>query len=126
MRSLIAVLAVLVFSTLSMAQETASVEIQAIVQSPSTPVKGPPALPFFRRTLYSMSRVFLTQADSGHQTFNASKIMGGAASQAIADLYVPGERQGLHPIWGRVTFNLVRDAGLNMVHEFWPDIHREL
>ena len=59
-------------------------------------------------------------------TFNASKIMGGAASQAIADLYVPGERQGLHPIWGRVTFNLVRDAGLNMVHEFWPDIHREL
>jgi hypothetical protein len=85
-----------------------------------------PQLPFFRRTLYSISRVFLTQADSGHQTFNASKIAGGAASQAIADLYVPGERQGLHPIWGRVTFNLVRDAGLNMVHEFWPDIHRGL
>ena len=246
MRSLIAVLAVLVFSTLSMSQETAGVQVQAIVQPPSATVKGPPALsfgfmrpqqvkalvkhqlkkaidgkqypnlenwrplttrqkfdvfvahtyspntflaagidalkfstinsanpeyehgymgfgqryginlatsetnvfferfllpavlkqdpryfrnpglPFFRRTLYSISRVFLTQADSGHQTFNASKMLGGAASQAIADLYVPGERQGLDPIVGRVTFNLMRDAGLNIVHEFWPDVHRGL
>ena len=76
--------------------------------------------------VYSISRVFLTRADSGHQTFNASKMLGGAASQAIADLYVPGERQGLDPIVGRVTFNLMRDAGLNMVHEFWPDVHRGL
>jgi hypothetical protein len=85
-----------------------------------------PGLPFTRRALYSISRVLITHADSGRQTFNASKILGGAASQAIADLYVPGERQGLHPILGRVAFNLVRDAGLNMAHEFWPDIHREL
>ncbi|HEV2962853.1 MAG TPA: hypothetical protein VG649_13570 [Candidatus Angelobacter sp.] len=85
-----------------------------------------PERPFVRRALYSISRVLITHADSGQQTFNASKILGGAASQAIADLYVPGERQGLHPILGRVTFNLVRDAGLNMVHEFWPDIHRGL
>ena len=85
-----------------------------------------PGLPFSRRSLYSISRVFITHADSGRQTFNASKILGGAASQAIADLYVPGQRQGLHPILERVTFNLIRDAGLNMVHEFWPDLHREL
>jgi hypothetical protein len=85
-----------------------------------------PGLSFPRRALYSISRIFITRADSGHQTFNASKILGGAASQAIADLYVPGERQGLHPIFERVTFNLFRDAGLNLVHEFWPDIHRQL
>lgn len=85
-----------------------------------------PGLPFTRRALYSISRVLITNADSGRQAFNASKILGGAASQAIADLYVPGERQGLHPILGRVAFNLVRDAGLNLAHEFWPDIHRQL
>jgi hypothetical protein len=85
-----------------------------------------PDLPFFKRTLYSISRVFIAQGDNGHQSFNTSKILGGAASQAIADLYVPGARQGLDPIVGRVTFNLVRDAGLNIVHEFWPDIHRGL
>lgn len=85
-----------------------------------------PNLPFLKRTLYSISRVFITRADNGYQTVNASKILGGAASQAIADLYLPGARQGLDPIVGRVTFNLVRDAGLNIVHEFWPDIHRGL
>jgi hypothetical protein len=85
-----------------------------------------PGAPFPRRALYSISRVLITHADSGRPTFNASKILGGAAAQAIADLYVPGERQGLHPILGRVAFNLVRDAGLNLAHEFWPDIHRGL
>ena len=85
-----------------------------------------PALPFSRRALYSISRVLITHADSGRLTFNASKILGGAASQAISDLYVPGQRQGMHPIVGRVAFNLVRDAGLNLAHEFWPDIHRQL
>lgn len=85
-----------------------------------------PELPFFKRALYSISRVLITRADSGCQTFNASQILGAASSQAIADLYVPGERQGFNPIWGRVTFDLVRDAGLNMIHEFWPDIHRGL
>jgi hypothetical protein len=85
-----------------------------------------PSLPFTKRALYSITRVLITNADSGRQTFNASKILGGAASQAIADLYVPGERQGLHPILDRVAFNLVRDAGFNLAHEFWPDIHRQL
>ncbi len=85
-----------------------------------------PELPFFKRALYSISRVLITQSDSGQQTFNASQILGAASSQAIADLYVPGERQGLDPILGRITFDLVRDAGLNMIHEFWPDIHHGL
>src|SRR5215471_14782767 len=86
-----------------------------------------PSLPFFRRSFYSVSRVLITRSDRGHNTFNASRIIGGAASQSLADLYVPGQRQGLSPILNRVTFDLVRDAGLNLVHEFWPDLrHRFL
>ena len=84
-----------------------------------------PSLPFFKRAFYSMSRVLVTRADKGYQTFNASRILGGAASQALADLYVPGERQGLYPIVNRVAFDLVRDAGFNLVHEFWPDLRRK-
>ncbi|HJT53710.1 MAG TPA: hypothetical protein VJ848_07645 [Candidatus Angelobacter sp.] len=85
-----------------------------------------PELPFFRRALYSMSRVVITRDDSGHSTFNASKVLGGAASQALSDLYVPGQAQGLGPIRDRVTFDLLRDAGLNLLHEFWPDMRRKL
>lgn len=84
-----------------------------------------PALPFAQRALYSMSRVLITNSDKGHTTFNASRIVGGAASQALADLYVPGQRQGLHPVLDRVAFGLMRDAGLNLVHEFWPDLRRK-
>lgn len=84
-----------------------------------------PQLPFVKRALYSVSRVLITHADSGHETFNASRILGGAASQALSDLYVPGRNQGLQPILDRVTFDFVRDAGLNLVHEFWPDLRRK-
>lgn len=85
-----------------------------------------PELPFFRRALYSMSRVVITRNDTGHSVFNASKVLGGAASQALSDLYVPGQAQGLGPIRDRLTFDLARDAGFNLLHEFWPDIRRKL
>lgn len=85
-----------------------------------------PDLPFFRRALYSMSRVVITRDDRGHSTFNASKVLGGAASQALSDLYVPGHAQGLGPIRDRVTFDLLRDAGFNLFHEFWPDMRRKI
>jgi hypothetical protein len=84
-----------------------------------------PDLPFVQRAVYSMSRVVITHADDGHETFNCSKIIGGAISQALSDLYVPAQRQGFHPIMDRVTFNLARDAGFNLVHEFWPDLRRK-
>lgn len=85
-----------------------------------------PELPFFRRALYSMSRVLITRDDNGHSTFNASKVLGGAASQALSDMYVPGHAQGVGPIRDRVTFDLLRDAGLDLFHEFWPDIRRKI
>jgi hypothetical protein len=84
-----------------------------------------PDLPFPQRALYAMSRVLITRTDSGAPAFNSSRILGLAASRAVADLYVPGERQGMHPIAGCVSFTLLRDAGMNLVHEFWPDLRRK-
>lgn len=84
-----------------------------------------PDLPFFQRALYAMSRVLITRTDSGGQTFNSSRILSVAASRAVSDLYVPGERQGMHPIAACVSFTLLRDAGENLLHEFWPDVRRK-
>ena len=84
-----------------------------------------PELPFLPRAVYSMSRVVITRSDKGNETFNSSRMLGEAASVALSDLYVPGRRQGMHPIVGTVSFNLVRDAGLNLLHEFWPDLRRK-
>ncbi|HEY6251166.1 MAG TPA: hypothetical protein VI685_14500 [Candidatus Angelobacter sp.] len=85
-----------------------------------------PELPFFKRTLYSLSRVMITRSDKGYETFNIAPTLAGAASQALSDLYVPGQRQGLRPILGTAGFNLVRDAGFNLLHEFWPDLRRKI
>jgi hypothetical protein len=84
-----------------------------------------PDLPFFQRALYAMSRVLITRTDSGGQTFNSSRILSIAASRAVSDLYVPGERQGMNPIGACVSFTLLRDAGENLLHEFWPDVRRK-
>ncbi|HLW53633.1 MAG TPA: hypothetical protein VKW06_12395 [Candidatus Angelobacter sp.] len=85
-----------------------------------------PSLPFLKRVLYSLSRVLITRNDSGHQTFNASYVLGSAASQALSDVYIPGHVQGMHPIVDRLTFNLARDAGFNLLHEFWPELRGKL
>lgn len=84
-----------------------------------------PDLPFFQRALYAMSRVLFTRTDAGGQTFNSSRILSIAATRAVSDLYVPGERQGMRPIGECVSFTLLRDAGMNLVHEFWPDVRRK-
>ena len=84
-----------------------------------------PDLPFFQRALYAMSRVLITRTDSGGQTFNSSRILSIAASRAVSDLYVPGERQGMNPVAADVSFTLLRDAGMNLLHEFWPDARRK-
>jgi len=85
-----------------------------------------PDLPFLKRALYAMSRVLITRTDDGGHAFNSSRILSVAASRAVSDLYVPGERQGMHPIVGCVSFTLLRDAGENLLHEFWPDVRRKL
>lgn len=84
-----------------------------------------PHLPFFQRALYSISRVVITRSDKGYETFNTAPTLASAASQALSDLYVPGQRQGLRPIMGTIRFNLLRDAGFNLLHEFWPDLRRK-
>ncbi|SRR5579884_1465067 len=84
-----------------------------------------PDLPLFHRVLYSMSRVFFTRSDNGGETINGSRILGSAASRAIADVYVPGAEQGIRPIASCVTFTMARDAGMNLLHEFWPDLRHK-
>ena len=83
-----------------------------------------PSLSFSQRFLYSTSRVFVARADHGGQMFNGSMVLGSAARQALKDLYVPDERQGIGAIGSRVAFDLLREAGSNLMHEFWPDLRR--
>ena len=84
-----------------------------------------PDLPFLRRAMYAMSRVVITRTDGGAETVNSSRILSIAATRAVNNLYVPGAEQGMRSIGTCVSFTLLRDAGMNLVHEFWPDVRRK-
>ncbi len=97
---------------------------------------------FTHRTLYAVSRNFVTLSDSGHKQFNYSEVVGGALSAAISTysyhpkstfistptnphLFVPSDRtlKNTASVWGT---QLGYDTITIVVKEFWPDIHRKM
>jgi len=81
---------------------------------------------FKRRSLYSVSRIFITRSDSWHREFNGSEIIGNLAAAGISQSYHPSEDRTLAntlSVWGTDTG---WDTMANLAQEFWPDIHRWL
>jgi hypothetical protein len=82
---------------------------------------------FWRRTGYSVSRIFVTRTDSGGHQFNYSEIVGSAISSGISTYsYHPqGDRTlpNTASVWGT---QVGYDTITIVVKEFWPDIRRKL
>lgn len=82
---------------------------------------------FWRRTGYTVSRMFVTRTDSGHEQFNFSEIAGSALSAGISTYsYHPHEDRTLRntaSVWGA---ELGSDAITVLLREFWPDVRRKL
>lgn len=79
-----------------------------------------------RRTMYAVSRIFVTRADSGSHQFNASEIVGNLAAAGISNAYHPAEDRGVGntlSIWGT---DIMWDTVANVLKEFWPDIRRKV
>lgn len=97
---------------------------------------------FTGRSLYAVSRIFITRGDSGHAQFNFSEIFGSATAAAISTysyhpsstyistptnphLFVPSDKtlSNTVSVWGT---QVGLDTVTIMVKEFWPDVHRKL
>jgi hypothetical protein len=97
---------------------------------------------FFRRTGYSISRIFVTLGDSGHTQFNFSEVLGAGTAAAISTytyhprhniistpsnprLFISSDRNFDNVIstWGT---QLSLDTMTLVIKEFWPDIHRKI
>jgi hypothetical protein len=80
----------------------------------------------WHRTMYSVSRIFVTRGDSGKLQFNYSEIVGNAVAAGISSTYHPQDQRTLGntlSIWGTsVMLNTV----CNVAKEFWPDIRRKI
>ena len=82
---------------------------------------------FKQRTGYSISRIFVTRADSGHTQFNYSEILGAALASGISTYsYHPRADRNVGnalSVWGS---QVGYDTITVVVKEFWPDIRRKL
>ncbi len=80
----------------------------------------------WHRTMYAVSRIFVTRSDSGESQFNYSEIVGNAVAAGISNTYHPESQRTLGNtlnIWGT---NIMLNTACNVAKEFWPDIRRKL
>jgi hypothetical protein len=81
---------------------------------------------FFKRTGYAASRVWVTQTDAGHRTFNFSEILGAGASAGISNFYYPKENRTLSNNLSQWGVMVGEDTFFNLLKEYWPDIHHKM
>ncbi len=81
---------------------------------------------FFHRTVYAISRAFVTKTDSGGSAFNWSEVGGNALEAGLSNAYYPPQERGLSQT--AVNFGTqMESAVLNHVfQEFWPDIRKNV
>jgi hypothetical protein len=82
--------------------------------------KGEGAL--WKRGIYASSRILITPDYQGHQTVNASELLGRGAAQAISLFYYPSKDRTAGKFAQRYGYALGSDALTNMFREFRPDI----
>jgi hypothetical protein len=81
---------------------------------------------FFKRTGYAVSRIWVTQTDAGHRTFNFSEILGAGASAGISNFYYPKENRTLSNNLSQWGVMVGEDTFFNLLKEYWPDIHQKM
>jgi hypothetical protein len=79
---------------------------------------------FFKRTGYSVSRLFITRTNAGKGTFNLSEVVGAGAAAGIGNVYYPAESNPWVKTYQRWGTQVGLDGVFNVLKEFWPDINR--
>jgi hypothetical protein len=78
--------------------------------------------PFFKRGIYAASRILITPDYHGHDSFNASEILGRAMAQGVSLSYYPSHDRTAGALAVKFGWAMGRDALTNVFREFWPDI----
>jgi hypothetical protein len=76
----------------------------------------------WKRLAYSATRILITPSYHGHNSFNASEILGRGIAQAISITYYPSQTRTPGAIAQKYGYAIGRDALTNVFREFWPDI----
>lgn len=77
---------------------------------------------FWKRSIYAASRILITPDYHGHNTFNASEVLGRGIAETVSLTYYPSLDRTAGALIERYMYALGRDALTNVFREFWPDI----
>jgi hypothetical protein len=77
------------------------------------------------RAGYALTRVIVTQKDSGGSRFNYSEWLGNASAVAISNAYYPDGRN-FADNGTKLLTQVGTDAFSQVLKEFWPDIKRKM
>jgi hypothetical protein len=77
---------------------------------------------FWKRFVYSTTRILITPNYDGKNTFNAAEFLGRGGAQAVSISYYPSKTRTVAAISEKFGYALLRDAATNAFREFWPDI----
>lgn len=75
-----------------------------------------------KRGLYASTRILITPDYHGHNSFNASELLGRGIAQGISVTYYPSGSRTASALATKYAYALGRDALTNTFREFWPDI----
>ena len=79
---------------------------------------------FLGRATYAVSRILITRTDAGERTLNTSYFLGVLTSVAIATAYRPYWARSSSSTFKTLGSTIGSDAGINLFHEFRPEIRQ--
>ena len=77
------------------------------------------------RVGYALSRVVVTRTDAGKDRFNYSGVLGMSAGIALSNAYYPDRSVNATEVGYRFGTSMMASALVNLLPEFWPDIHEK-
>lgn len=76
----------------------------------------------WKRGIYAASRILITPDYHGHNSFNASELLGRGVAQGISLAYYPSGTRTAGALASKYGWAIGRDVLTNVFREFWPDI----
>jgi hypothetical protein len=78
------------------------------------------------RSVYSVTRLFITRNNQGNPTPNFSEIVGNGAAAGVSNLYYPSDELTWTKTGQRWVLQVGIDGLSDLVKEFWPNINDKL
>lgn len=81
---------------------------------------------FWKRAKYSVASTFLARHDNGRRGFAFSRIGSAGGAAFISRAWMPRTIATAGAGASSFGITIAADVGINMLHEFWPDLKRKL